>query len=55
MTLYLLSPLISASVTTTKKFSDLSRSPGEVDRAEDFFVVATEADIKGLNRYKVAT
>ena len=30
-------------------------SPGDLDRAEDFFVVATEADIKGLNRYKVTT
>ena len=30
-----------------------STSPGDLDRAEDFFVVATEADIKGLNRYKV--
>ena len=32
-----------------------STSPGDLDRAEDFFVVATEADIKGLNRYKVTT
>jgi hypothetical protein len=29
-----------------------SSSPGDLDRAEDFFVVATEADIKGLNRHK---
>ena len=30
-----------------------STSPGDLDRAEDFFVVAIEADTRGLNRYKV--
>ena len=30
-----------------------STSPGDLDRAEDYFVVATKADTIGLNRYKV--
>ena len=30
-----------------------SVSPQELDRAEDFYVVATQADTMGLNRYKV--
>ena len=30
-----------------------STSPAELDRAEDYYVVATKADTVGLNRYKV--
>ena len=30
-----------------------SVSPAELDRAEDFYIVATKADTMGLNRYKV--
>ena len=32
-----------------------SVSPPNLDRAEDYYIYMTEADTKGLNRYKVSS
>ena len=32
-----------------------STSPDLLDRTEDFYVIKTDADVVGLNRYKVVT